>query len=119
MLAAFGTALPGSVVTLVAVVFGKTPDAKDIGVGVALGGPLALSTPAYAVVGAMFLIDRTRGQEVSERVLQPHAQPLQLAARPAVRRAAIWIEPAGVGVGGVVAVRGHAASAGAQVIVGG
>ena len=62
VLAAFGTALPESVVTLVAVVFGKTPDAKDIGVGAALGGPLALSTLAYAVVGAMFLVDRARQQ---------------------------------------------------------
>jgi len=60
VLAAFGTALPESVVTLVAVVFGKSPDAKDIGVGAALGGPLALSTLAYAVVGAMFLLDRAR-----------------------------------------------------------
>jgi len=63
VLAAFGTALPESVVTLVAVVFGKTTDAKDIGVGVALGGPLALSTLAYAVVGAMFLTDRARRQK--------------------------------------------------------
>jgi cation:H+ antiporter len=60
VLAAFGTALPESVVTLVAVVFGKTPAQKDIGVGAALGGPLALSTLAYAVVGAMFLLDRAR-----------------------------------------------------------
>ena len=63
VLAAFGTALPESVVTLVAVVFGKTTDAKDIGVGAALGGPLALSTLAYAVVGAMFLMDRARQQK--------------------------------------------------------
>ena len=63
VLAAFGTALPESVVTLVAVVFGKTPDAKDIGVGAALGGPLALSTLAYAVVGGMFLLDRSRSHK--------------------------------------------------------
>jgi cation:H+ antiporter len=60
VLAAFGTALPESVVTLVAVVFGKTPAAKDIGVGAALGGPLALSTLAYAVVGGIFLLDAAR-----------------------------------------------------------
>jgi cation:H+ antiporter len=60
VLAAFGTALPESVVTLVAVVFGKSDAQKDIGVGAALGGPLALSTLAYAVVGAMFLLDRAR-----------------------------------------------------------
>jgi cation:H+ antiporter len=60
VLAAFGTALPESVVTLVAVVFGKTPEQRDIGVGAALGGPLALSTLAYAVVGVVFLIDRVQ-----------------------------------------------------------
>lgn len=60
VLAAFGTALPESVVTLVAVVFGKTAAQKDIGVGAALGGPLALSTLAYAVVGGMFLLDGAR-----------------------------------------------------------
>ena len=63
VLAAFGTALPESVVTLVAVVFGKTDAQKDIGVGAALGGPLALSTLAYAVVGFMFLMDKQRHQK--------------------------------------------------------
>ncbi|MEP6502728.1 MAG: sodium:calcium antiporter [Betaproteobacteria bacterium] len=63
VLAAIGTALPESVVTLVAVVFGKTEAQRDIGVGAALGGPLALSTIAYAVVGLMFLLDRTRQQQ--------------------------------------------------------
>jgi len=51
VLAAFGTALPESAVTFVAVIFGKTPEARDIGVGAALGGPLVLATIAYAVVG--------------------------------------------------------------------
>jgi cation:H+ antiporter len=57
VLAAFGTALPESVVTLVAVVFGKTEAQRDIGVGAALGGPLVLATVAYAVVGLVFLLD--------------------------------------------------------------
>ena len=51
VLAAFGTALPESVVTLVAVAFGKDAGSKQIGVGAALGGPLVLATVAYAVVG--------------------------------------------------------------------
>jgi cation:H+ antiporter len=55
VLAAFGTALPESVVTLVAVAFGNGPAQKEIGVGAALGGPLALSTVAYAVVGMALL----------------------------------------------------------------
>lgn len=51
VLAAFGTALPESAVTFMAVVFGRTAEQKDIGVGAAMGGPLVLSTVAYAVVG--------------------------------------------------------------------
>ena len=51
VLAAFGTALPESAVTFMAVVFGDTPEQKDIGVGAAMGGPLVLATLAYAVVG--------------------------------------------------------------------
>src|ERR1700682_135500 len=43
LLAAIGTALPESVVTFVAVVFGHGVDSKNIGVGAAMGGPLVLS----------------------------------------------------------------------------
>lgn len=60
ILAAFGTALPESVVTLVAVAFGNTPAHKEIGVGAAIGGPLALSTVAYAVVGVALLATARR-----------------------------------------------------------
>jgi cation:H+ antiporter len=55
ILAAFGTALPESVVTFVAVVFGATVAERELGVGAALGGPLALSTLAYSVVGLTLL----------------------------------------------------------------
>ena len=55
VLAAFGTALPESVVTLVAVLGGHNDAEKDIGVGAALGGPLVLGTVTYAVVGLAIL----------------------------------------------------------------
>jgi cation:H+ antiporter len=55
ILAAFGTALPESVVTLVAVAFGSAAG-KELGVGAALGGPLALSTIAYATVGICLIL---------------------------------------------------------------
>jgi len=58
ILAAFGTALPESVVTFVAVAFGVTAAQKALGVGAALGGPLALSTIAYGVVGLSLLLAR-------------------------------------------------------------
>ncbi|MEV4313419.1 sodium:calcium antiporter [Actinocrispum sp. NPDC049592] len=60
VLAAIGTALPESVVTFVAVVFGTTPEQRDIGVGAAMGGPLALATVAYGVIG-WSLLARKRG----------------------------------------------------------
>jgi cation:H+ antiporter len=56
ILAAFGTALPESVVTFIAVVFGTSSSQKDIGVGAALGGPLVLSTLAYAIVGISIIL---------------------------------------------------------------
>lgn len=55
VLAAFGTALPESAVTFMAVAFGQG-EQKDIGVGAALGGPLVLATVSYAVVGLMLLL---------------------------------------------------------------
>ena len=58
ILAAFGTALPESVVTFVAVVFGRGESAKDIGVGAAMGGPLALATVAYGVTGLVMWSQR-------------------------------------------------------------
>src|SRR3979411_1311672 len=58
VLAAFGTALPESVVTFVAVVFGHGAAAKSIGVGAALGGPLVLATIAHSVAGIMLLPTR-------------------------------------------------------------
>jgi cation:H+ antiporter len=55
ILAAFGTALPESVVTLMATAFGTHPGDRQIGIGAALGGPLVLGTAAYAVVGLALL----------------------------------------------------------------
>jgi cation:H+ antiporter len=58
ILAAFGTALPESAVTFVAVAFGRDSAQKAIGVGAALGGPMVLSTLCYAVVGLAMLWNR-------------------------------------------------------------
>ncbi|GLQ45780.1 membrane protein [Dyella lipolytica] len=60
VLAAFGTALPESAVTFVAVIMGRTAEVRDIGVGAAMGGPLVLATIAYAVVGIALWGNRRR-----------------------------------------------------------
>jgi cation:H+ antiporter len=79
VLAAFGTALPESVVTFVAVVFGKTDGQKEIGVGAALGGPLVLATVAYAVVGLAFILSKHKADasflstDTRERLLHDQA----------------------------------------------
>lgn len=72
VLAAFGTALPESAVTFIAVIFGKTPEARDIGVGAAMGGPLALATVAYAVVGIALWSNRKRLQRTDGLVHVDH-----------------------------------------------
>jgi cation:H+ antiporter len=60
ILAAFGTALPESVVTFMAVAFNSSTQQKDIGIGAALGGPLVLGTIAYAVVGFCIILFRKK-----------------------------------------------------------
>ncbi|HSQ99064.1 MAG TPA: sodium:calcium antiporter [Sphingomicrobium sp.] len=70
ILAAFGTALPESVVTLVATAFGHTDAQRELGVGAALGGPLALATIAYGVVGIALLANRKRLGRTANPVVQ-------------------------------------------------
>jgi len=60
ILAAFGTALPESAITLMAVAFNASVEQKDIGVGSALGGPLVLGTLSYAVVGLCIIFFRKK-----------------------------------------------------------
>jgi len=68
ILAAFGTALPESAVTFVAVAFGHDAARKEIGVGAALGGPLVLATVSYAVVGLALVSNRQRLGRSSNQV---------------------------------------------------
>jgi cation:H+ antiporter len=77
VLAAIGTALPESVVTLVAVTMGHSSASKDIGVGAAMGGPLVLATIAYGVTGWM-LLRRKRSGSVIEgtKARNAHGDPL-------------------------------------------
>src|SRR5271168_2390891 len=69
ILAAFGTALPESVVTLVAVTTGPTSEIRNIGVGAAMGGPRVLATVAYGVTGGMLLMRRRTHTRIHYREL--------------------------------------------------
>lgn len=70
ILAAVGTALPESVVTLVATAFGKTDAQRELGVGAALGGPLALATIAYGVVGIALIANHRRLRRTANPIVQ-------------------------------------------------
>ena len=76
ILAAFGTALPESVVTLVATAFGHTDAQRELGVGAALGGPLALATIAYGAVGMALLANRRRLGRASNPVVEVEGRRL-------------------------------------------
>jgi cation:H+ antiporter len=51
VLAAVGTALPETMIPLIAILFVGSADAHEIGVGAILGAPFLLSTAAFAVTG--------------------------------------------------------------------
>src|SRR4051812_8472928 len=51
ILAATGTAMPETMIPVIAIVFLGGADEKDVGVGAILGAPFLLSTAAFAVTG--------------------------------------------------------------------
>ncbi len=65
ILAAAGTALPETVVTLMAVLVGSPEHGDGIAVGAAMGGPLVVGTIAYAVTGAMLLVRHRKKAAIS------------------------------------------------------
>jgi cation:H+ antiporter len=69
ILAAAGTALPESVVTLVAVLFGSHNSGDEIAVGAALGGPLVVGSIAYGVTGGMLLLGKRKQARARAAVL--------------------------------------------------
>ncbi len=84
VLAAAGTALPESVVTLVAVLFGSDGAGADVGVGSALGGPLVVGSLAYAVAGAVLVTTRRAHRRAAPRALAAvGAAPTGAPAAPA------------------------------------
>jgi cation:H+ antiporter len=98
ILAAFGTALPESVVTLVAVTTGPTAEIRNIGVGAAMGGPLVLATVAYGVTGAMLLRRRTHTRIDSRELVTAGVGAASPVERPIRERdddaGAIWADRA-------------------------
>lgn len=62
VLAAIGTAMPETMVPLMAILFTKKPGSSDIGIGAILGAPLMLSTLAFFVTGVAVIVFTARGK---------------------------------------------------------
>ncbi len=60
VLAAVGTALPETLIPIIAIVFGSNSTGHDIGIGAILGAPLMLSTLAMFVTGMAVVIFRRK-----------------------------------------------------------
>jgi cation:H+ antiporter len=60
VLAAVGTALPETMIPIIAIVFGSGESGHDIGIGAILGAPLMLSTLAMFVTGTAVYVFRAR-----------------------------------------------------------
>ncbi len=74
ILAAIGTALPETIIPILAILFSKTMSAHDVGIGAIAGAPFMLSTLAFFVTGAAVLIysalgKRTRRMNVDSGII--------------------------------------------------
>jgi len=62
ILAAVGTAMPETLLPIIAIVFVGTEASEEIGIGAILGAPFMLSTAAFFVTGTAILIFTARGR---------------------------------------------------------
>ncbi|MBI1886670.1 MAG: sodium:calcium antiporter [Chloroflexi bacterium] len=69
ILAAVGTAMPETMIPLVAILFSTGKAAEEIGVGAILGAPFMLSTAAFAVTGLSVLLFAGRRRQGTDMVL--------------------------------------------------
>lgn len=73
LLAAVGTALPETILPIVAILFYGGAAAQDIGVGAILGAPFMLSTLAFFLVGVTVIISYLRKRRVFNVKIEPHS----------------------------------------------
>jgi cation:H+ antiporter len=70
--AAIGTALPETMIPLIAILFATSADAHEVGVGAVLGAPFMLATLAFAVTGIVVLSSARRRSAGVEVVVKPY-----------------------------------------------
>lgn len=62
ILAAIGTALPETMISLIAIIFGTSKDSSHIGIGTILGAPLMLTTLAMLITGVAAVVYKINGK---------------------------------------------------------
>lgn len=72
LLAAVGTALPETILPMVAIFLYRGESAHDIGVGAILGAPFMLSTLAFFLVGLTVIISCVRKRRTCDIRIEPH-----------------------------------------------
>jgi cation:H+ antiporter len=78
LLAAVGTALPETILPMVAIFFYSGESAKDIGVGAILGAPFMLSTLAFFLVGLTVIISSLKKRRKFEIKVETHTMKRDL-----------------------------------------
>src|SRR5438876_7429641 len=73
VLAAIGTAMPETVVPVVAILFTNTVKGDEIGVGAILGAPFMLATLVMLLIGVTAYVYRDRRKRLTLRVDRAHA----------------------------------------------
>ncbi len=73
LLAAVGTAMPETILPIVAIFFYSGESAKDIGVGAILGAPFMLSTLAFFLVGLTVTVSSLAKRRKFEIHVEPHS----------------------------------------------
>lgn len=71
ILAAVGTALPETMIPVIAILFGTGEDAEHIGIGAILGAPFMLSTLAMGVTGIAAVCFKVQGQRRNYMLIDP------------------------------------------------
>ncbi|GAB6180033.1 sodium:calcium antiporter [Desulfotomaculum defluvii] len=78
VLAAVGTALPETMIPVIAILFGSGDMAKEVGIGAILGAPFMLSTLALAITGIAAMIWKVKGKSRESMFIDRHVMTRDL-----------------------------------------
>jgi cation:H+ antiporter len=72
ILAAVGTALPETIIPIIAILFFANPDAANVGIGAIAGAPFMLATLGFFVTGGGILFYSFMGRRSTQMHIEPH-----------------------------------------------